>query len=1039
MKKYLSSVLVAVFSVCVFTLTAKAEWAKSYDWDDTKDQTWTSYDNGGKHYVSTGGWEIEYSTGDGDDIRLTYVKTSGTSSLLNFDTIERDTGKRVVSIAGFKQKSTLTDVVFPSSLATLGGSAFHSCPITSDLVFSPDHAVSIGDSAFYGTKVRSLSLKGAGSTIAGYAFSEVTTWVGTSDISGVTSFGTSAFLNGGNSVHANFELIISPAVTNIGANAFQKHRNLKVSVAQPKIISEIPDVDGTIGGNAFSDTGASRGEYFTLTIPFRGGCTVGDKAFNWMQKCNNFEFWGKAPTFSSSSFSSLGSAYNYKIRITGCVEMDPEGWAALATPCTDEEKANANYPGDDVCLGTYATGSGATFWVCKGTSPYVGGSDNPVLDGVSVTKTETGYRIAGSLIQGSATISAYFGENAFPLTAGKVTAPAQFDVELTVGDEEGQIPSGQMFAVSVKADDGSSASDVWTYEKSVYTGQVTIQKIKAASEYRFASGTFRVSRGDGNTTGELKVSYAASGTAVADTNYEKLPGKVVIPDGASFADIEIVPLFDAEDTQGTTLILTLTDGDYFVSPTAGSAEMLIESADEIENDIYVDCAALQDGDGSELAPFLTIQEAFARAQKDFSIHLRGGDGREYVFSSAEDQIVIPAGKSGLTICNWGEDLATLRVSDTYAKDLGQGAVSTPPILNGADRVTFKGLSFSFAKNSLAQNNYPYQAFLESTGNATLIEGCAIVGVEGDRWSSGQNHGIWKLLGQNAVVRNCTIDSVNVGSTYDAYQIAPIFIGEFDFLIEGCTVLGVQRLVNNSVNNTRPNVTAVSNRFINCIARYEAASSGGNGSDGLFRGAYTGISTLTLAYNIFYNDSTMAGKSLTVCQGCRETYFLGFVAHHNTVIGFDNFLSKSNLNKETCPASIFDNLFVLNDGGLVCNERWAYYNNNAWQTNNVPTSFKSGSFIRNNYLPETAGFNGGTLTEYEGYDFTKNVAIVDNIRTPAPVFESLDPASPKFCLMKQTKNPMLVGKNIAWTNDGEYPDYLGAIEPVKEQGLIVILR
>ena len=1042
----MKKLLLSVAAVAAMALCAKAEWSKSYDWDDTKDQIWTSYDNGGKHYVSTGGWEIEYSAGSGDEISITYVKTVGTSSLLNFDTIERDTGKRVVSISGFKQKYSLTDVVFPSSLATVGGSAFHSCPITSDLVFSSDHAVSIGDSAFYSTKVRSVTLKGAGSTIAGNAFSAVTSWVGTSDISGATSIGISAFQNGGNSVHPTFELIISPAVTSIGNNAFQKHRNLVVKVAQPKIISEIPEKDGTIGDNAFSDTGAALGQYFTLTIPFRGGCTVGNSAFNWMQKCNNFEFWGKAPTFSSSSFSSLGAAYNYKIRITGCPEMDPEGWSKLAALCTDAEKGRADYPGDDVCLGTYTTGSGATFWVCKGTSPYIGGTDNPVLDGVSVAKTATGYRIAGSLIQGSANIKAFFGENMFSLTDGKVAAPAQFDVELTVGDAPGQIPSGQMFSVSVVADDGSGNTDTWTSEKSVYTGRVTIEKVKDASEYRFAIGTFRISRGEGNTAGELKVSYAASGTAVADKNYEKLPGRVTIPDGSSFADIEIVPVFDEEDAEGTTLVLTLTDGDYFISQTEGEAEMFIESTDELDTNVYVDSMA-ESGDGSESAPVRTIREGLERAQKGFTIHVRGGEDRVYRFDSVYDQVVIPAKKSGLTIQNWGAAPAKLRVSDTYTKELGASSDSTPPILNEADSVTFKGLTFVFGKNSLAQNGYAYQAYLESHGNYTVVENCAIVGprddkgilVEGDRWSSGQNHGLWKLTGRDPIVRNCTIEDVRVSSTYDSYQIAPIFIGSYDFLIEGCTIRGVQRLFNNAVNNTRPNVTVVSNRFLNCICEVEATSSNGNPSDGLFRGAYTGFNNLTLAYNIFYNDSTMVGKSKTVCQGCRETYCGGFVAHHNTVIGFDNFLSRSNLYSENCVASIFDNLFVLNEGGLVCNEGRTFYSNNTWQTNNVVTSFKSGSFVRNNYVCELANINGGTLTEYEGYDFAKNVAIEGNLTTPEPVFESLDPANQKFCLMKLSKNRGLVGKNIAWTDDGKYPNYLGAVEPMVAGSMVIFVK
>lgn len=1013
MKKFFSSVLAAVFSVCVFTLTAKAEWAKSYDWDDSKDQTWTSYDNG-KHYVSTGDWEIEYSVGDGDDISITYVKTVGTSSLLNFDTIERDTGKRVISISGFKQKSTLTDVVFPSSLATLGGSAFHSCPITSDLVFSSDHAVSIGDSAFYSTKVRSITLKGAGSTIDQYAFGGVTSWVGTSDISGATSIGISAFQNGANQVHANFELIISPAVTSIGANAFQKHRNLKVSVAQPKIISEIPETDGTIGANAFYDTSATLGQYFTLTIPFRGGCTVGNDAFHWMQKCNNFEFWGKAPTFSSSSFSSLGNSY--AIRITGCVEMDPTGWAALATPCTDTEKARADYPGDDVCLGTYTTGSGATFWVCKGKSPYTASVDSPVLDGVSVIRTSAGFRIAGSLVQGEANIAAHFGDLVFPLTDGNVPSPAQFDVELTVGDGQGQIPAGETYEVSVVADDGSEQFE-WTAQDPVYTGTVSIQMIKAASEVGFEPGVFRISRGDANTVGDVEVSYATSGTAVAGKNYETLTGKVTISDGASFVDVEINPIYDPEATEGTTLVLTLTSGNYFISTTAGSAEMFIASSSVSLLDIYVDALAAEGGDGSESSPYKTIKEGVRSCAGNGTVHVKGGDDRTYDIAALDDFVTFS--RSGVSVEPWG---AGERVKIVLARGLHKLNASPKvfTISAGADNVKVSGLDLLLYGGGNTSDNYSILGNNESSavflvaGNGAVLDDCSFE-IEG---SCNEGRGGYMVRttaeqdsqqpGQDITVKNCRF--ANLGEYVFRSGLNPTFVGN--------SVTNCVRLVY-PLKAAWCDFTFVSNRLVNCGTFKTTVPNWNELQKGVF------------AYNVFVTEKgTPFITKGTYGLSDKDVYI-----HHNTVIG-GSLISVLNSTVSWVPR-IFDNIVSSPDGNVITETGTAFASGNF-------SSFKTdgGAFFRNNAYYALA-LNGGTATEVSGYDLSKGLLIENNVvLEKLPEFQNTTDATNSGYyrpLVESKTDPLVAG---GWTDNGAYPAYIGALKPQVQSsssGLLIIVR
>lgn len=1031
-----------LFMLVALSFAARAEWTKSYDWSDSKDQIWTAYVDGGKKYISTGGWEIEYSVANETDITITYVKTVGTSNLLNFDTIERDTGLRLVKIGAqkFKNKcSTLTDLVFPSSLAEIESEAFHSCPFDGDFVFPG--RITLRNSAFYYTKAKTVTIKEPGSILDGAVFGGGSGWTGTSDITGVTSIGSGAFSRGGSS-YPLFEVVISAAVTNIGNNAFSQQRGLTLTVVPPKLAAQIPDADGVIGQAAFKDVGESCSQGFTLTIPFRGGCTVGSQAFNWMVKCGNFEFWGKAPSFASDAFNAIGSDNSYMARITGCVEMDPVGWSALATPCTDAEKARSDYPGDDVCLGTYTSGSGCVFWVCAGSSPYTVSATEPILDGVSVVKTADGFRVAGSLIQGSANIKAVFGEYEFPVASGDLVAPADFEVTIPVGSEEGQLPRGAMYDVSVVATDESGGeTTTWTSETAVYTGELAVEMVTAATEVHLQSGLFRVRRLNGDTGGELVVFYSVSGTAVPGTNYEPLSGTITIPDGSDSGDIVVVPLYDEENTQATKLVLTLADGNYFVSSPAASAEMIIASSDASEKDVYVDSAMAVSGDGSESSPLRTIPEGIARARAGFTIHVRGGEGREYVILGDADHILVPASKAGLTIRGWGDGKPLVSVTNK----LDSAQTTDSPIVIEAPNVVLSGLSLTYSYDSLSElgygkPNHPLVRF-EETATSNVVEDCDVIrgvwsaNADHNRYGTGQS-GIFLELAPCSF-RNCRFFSVR--SENSVYQLAPIVLDDtrrdrsVPCEIAGCVFSNCTWIVN--CKKGREPVTVISNVFLNCACEVDAASSNGNPTDGLFRGAANGPGSLLLAYNIFYNDETMEGKSKTVCQGCRETYNDGFTAHHNTVVGFDNFLSKSNLFGPNCPASIFDNLFVLNEGGFVCNEAWWF---NA-TTNNVATSFKSDSFVRNNFVAGGAQVNGGTLTQYEGYGFTDNVMVTNNLSAPEPVFVSLNPQSPYFCCMKSNENKELTGKTVAWTGDGgEYPAYLGAVEPLSSDAAFILL-
>ena len=95
---------------------------------------------------------------------------------------------------------------------------------------------------------------------------------------------------------------------------------------------------------------------------------------------------------------------------------------------------------------------------------------------------------------------------------------------------------------------------------------VSIEASRDADEGEGVVGTFTVSRGAGESvTGPLVVNYTVGGTAVAGQTYGALSGSMTIPAGSTSGTIEIVPLDDPATASNTTVVVTLSDGDYEIA------------------------------------------------------------------------------------------------------------------------------------------------------------------------------------------------------------------------------------------------------------------------------------------------------------------------------------------------------------------------------------------------------------------------------------------------------------------------------------------
>jgi PKD repeat protein len=120
-----------------------------------------------------------------------------------------------------------------------------------------------------------------------------------------------------------------------------------------------------------------------------------------------------------------------------------------------------------------------------------------------------------------------------------------------------------------------------------------------ASEAGPDPGEFKISR-TGNTTGALTVFYSTGSTGMGATNgvdYIYLPGQVVIPDGSSFATVQIMPLDDSLPEDRESVMLTITSNGWYKIGSPYSATLYIA-----DNDLPTVTIVAVDDNASETGP-----------------------------------------------------------------------------------------------------------------------------------------------------------------------------------------------------------------------------------------------------------------------------------------------------------------------------------------------------------------------------------------------------------------------------------------------------
>lgn len=480
-------------------------------------------------------------------------------------------------------------------------------------------------------------------------------------------------------------------------------------------------------------------------------------------------------------------------------------------------------------------------------------------------------------------------------------------------------------------------------------------------------------------------------------------------------------------------------------------------------DIYVDSSFTGVSDGSQTAPFTAINDAAAVVGEGDTIWVYGSDTVSYTFDNDSCAVVIDPDNVTLRgytdageATDWYETnkMARVYVVDGYANDSYaiDGQTDRPFTLNGANP-KISGIFFDFGGTSFRQQHKGGDYLIYVTNQNFVCESSFFysssnVGYDGSYpVISGKD--VENSIYHNMVFDRCGFRFSNSFRDY----VSVIGNCQGVLTVQDCYFEGVFKMSrggSNNINNTTLNV--VSNIFYNC----QSSEPDGSWSGTLFgKGGNYFPKNGKISYNrIIRDDFTSKWGTANynvvghggMYGGCFDNEF---EFHHNTIVGADNaFIShRRNAGTEktdTWEPAIHNNIVILNDGGIFIREDEGTAPGQMFYKD-YTTSYRAGSYIRNNAIMCDT-FVGGNATTNSWYKIEYEegaecgVVFTDNFDLAAvPVFvNTTDPTHEDFYRLKLVDNQWV--RMNAWRGDNlEYPNYMGALEPIPVTGFLIILH
>ena len=480
-------------------------------------------------------------------------------------------------------------------------------------------------------------------------------------------------------------------------------------------------------------------------------------------------------------------------------------------------------------------------------------------------------------------------------------------------------------------------------------------------------------------------------------------------------------------------------------------------------DIYVDSSFIGTSDGSQAAPFATIKDAVAAVGEGDTIWVYGSDTVSYVMEDDSAAVVIDPDNitiRGYTDLGEAQDwsqtnkMAKVYIPDGYANRSFEidGNTQTPFTVNGAN-LKITGVFFDFGGKSFRQQNKGGNNMIVVTNSNFCVENSFFYMSSATGYSGSSTPISGKSI-KNSVRHDMVFNRCGFHYTSSYRDEASAFGHCLGVLtVKNCYFERVYKMAtggSDEIRNTTLNV--VSNIFYNC----HSASDGW--VDALFSksGNYF-PKNASIRYNRIIRDdydpkskwSSSPYNVLSHGGMYGGSYDKEFEFHHNTIVGADTaFITRrrnsGNENTDVWTPEIHNNIFILNDGGVFIQENEGSVPGKMFY-NDYTTSYKVGSFIRNNAIMCDT-FVGGDATTNSWYKLEYEegaacgVVIQDNLEiTTAPTFVNTTDVLDENFYRLRLEDYEWVRKN-AWTGEnGEYPRYIGALEPLPISCSLMIIK
>jgi putative intracellular protease/amidase/inorganic pyrophosphatase len=367
-------------------------------------------------------------------------------------------------------------------------------------------------------------------------------------------------------------------------------------------------------------------------------------------------------------------------------------------------------------------------------------------DSATFTVTRTGSTAVALLVNYAVTGSATRGRD-YDALSGSVVIPAgqssatvtvrpiddtaieaNETVVLTLANAAAyQRGSAVVATATIVSDDGASV-----------TPTVTISAVDAnAAERNRDVAMFRVSR-TGATATALTVRYSVGGTSTNGVDYSQLSGSIVIPVGASFVTVTVMPTDDTVVEPNESVVLTLGGNAAYLLGAATTATATIVS-DDVAPVLPTVSITATDSTAAEAnretGTFTVSRTGSTTAALVVNYSLSGTATNRADYDSLSGTVTIPAGQSSATITVRPVDDTTVDANETVTVTLAANAAY--------NRGTLGGVSVAIADNDvptqqplpvllvIPNNDFYYQEYADPRSQL-LAAGIPVVVAAGRR-------------------------------------------------------------------------------------------------------------------------------------------------------------------------------------------------------------------------------------------------------------------------------------------------------------------